>query len=124
AYVAGLVGLGAANLIGVDLAETDVRGLRTIVADVRDLPFPTGAFGVVLCISTLEHVGLDNTVYGLVAERSGDGQRAALRELRRVLAGNGRLLVTVPCGESQDLDWQVQLPPLEWVSLFEAAGFV
>jgi hypothetical protein len=41
-----------------------------------------------------------------------------------VLARDGRLLVTVPCGERQELDWQVQRPPGEWVELFERAGFL
>jgi SAM-dependent methyltransferase len=124
AYIAALVGLGARELVGVDLAEADVPGLRSVVADLRELPFEGGAFELVLCISTLEHVGLDNSVYGLAAERDDAGQERALRELHRVLARDGRLLVTVPCGDTQDLEWQVQRPPAEWVELFERAGFL
>src|SRR5205823_8188867 len=37
AYVAALLGRGASELVGVDLAERDVPGMRTVVADVRDL---------------------------------------------------------------------------------------
>src|SRR5207244_691630 len=65
AYLAGLVALGAEELVGVDLAEAEVPGLQPVVADVRRLPFEDGAFELGLCISTLEHVGLDNTVYGV-----------------------------------------------------------
>jgi len=124
AYLAGLAALGATELVGVDLAEADVPGLRPVVADVRALPFERRSFDLALCISTLEHVGLDNTVYGLAAERDDEGQERALRELRRVLVPDGRLLVTVPCGEAQDLGWQLQRPPLEWVRLYESAGLV
>jgi hypothetical protein len=41
-----------------------------------------------------------------------------------VLSPRGRLLVTVPCGERQDLEWQIQRPPREWIELFERAGFL
>src|SRR4029077_2131214 len=46
AYLAGLVDLGAVELIGVDLAEAEVPGLRSTIADVRALPFPDSSFDV------------------------------------------------------------------------------
>jgi SAM-dependent methyltransferase len=124
AYLAGLVALGAAELVGVDLAEAEVPGLRPVVADVRELPFESAAFDLVLCISTLEHVGRDTEVYAVDAQRDEHGDEAALRELRRVLAKEGRLLVSVPTGEHDDQGWQVQRAPEEWVGLFERTGFV
>jgi SAM-dependent methyltransferase len=124
AYLAGLVGLGAAELTGVDLAEAEVPGLRSVVADVRDLPFESGSFDVAFCISTLEHVGRDNAVYSVDAKRDDDGDAAALRELRRVLAKDGRLLVSVPTGEREDQGWQLQRTPEDWIAVFEHAGFV
>jgi SAM-dependent methyltransferase len=124
AYLVGLLGLGAPELVGVDLVEADVPGLRSTVADVRSLPFGDGSFDVALCISTLEHVGRDNTQYGLPVEDDDASLDAALRELRRVLARDGRLLVTVPTGETQNLGEQVQLEPAAWVERFEAAGFL
>ena len=60
AYLAGLSSLGAAELVGVDLAQADVPGLRSVLADVRDLPFDERSFDLAICISTLEHVGRDN----------------------------------------------------------------
>jgi SAM-dependent methyltransferase len=124
AYLAGLAALGAAELAGVDLAEIDVPGLRGIVADVRDLPVEDGAFELVLCISTLEHVGRDNDVYAVDAPRDEHGDETALHELRRVLARDGRLLVSVPTGEHDDQGWQLQRSPGDWTALFERAGFV
>ncbi len=124
AYLAGLTALGAGELVGVDLAEAEVPGLRPVAADVRELPFDDGAFELILCISTLEHVGRDNTVYDVDAAGDERGDEAALRELHRVLAPEGRLLVSVPTGEPDDQGWQVQRPPEEWIARFERAGFL
>ena len=123
-YLAGLVGLGASELVGVDLAQADVPGLRSTVADIRELSFDESSFDLAICISTLEHIGRDNQLYGVGDQDDDQGASRALRSLHRVLGRNGRLLVSVPCGESQDLGWQVQLPPSEWVALFEDSGFV
>jgi SAM-dependent methyltransferase len=123
AYVAALLGRAAAEIVGVDLAEAEVPGIRTVVADVRELPFDDGAFDLVLCVSTLEHVGRDNRVYGGGAEADPGGIAAALEELRRVLARQGRLVVTVPCGEPEDHGWFVQLEPDGWNGEFIAGGF-
>src|SRR5688572_25539662 len=73
AYLVGLVEAVAGEPVGVDLAEREVPGLRGVVADVRDLPFEQRSFDVALLISTLEHVGRDNTVYGLGNERDAGG---------------------------------------------------
>ncbi|MEX0674334.1 MAG: hypothetical protein WD067_06135, partial [Gaiellaceae bacterium] len=121
AYLAALVGLDAPELVGVDLAEADVPGLRGVVGDVRSLVFRDREFGVAICISTLEHVGRDNRTYGLGREQDAGGPAEALRELRRVAE---RTLISVPTGEREELDWLVQLPPDEWLSLFEDAGFL
>lgn len=120
AYLAGLVGLGAPELTGVDLVAAEVPGLESVQADLRDLPFAGGAFDVAIAISTLEHVGRDNTQYGLGSEE-GDSLDAALRELRRVTE---RLLVTVPTGEGELLPEQVVFTPSEWIERFERAGFL
>jgi SAM-dependent methyltransferase len=119
AYVEGLQELGAADLVTLDLAEP-----ADVIADVRDLPFEDGRFDLALCISTLEHIGRDNATYDVDAPRDEHGDEAALRELRRVLAGNGRLLVSVPTGVHDDQGWQVQREPLEWIELFERCGFL
>jgi SAM-dependent methyltransferase len=122
AYVAALLGR-AQDVTGVDLADADVPGMRTVVTDVRDLPFEDGAFDLALCVSTLEHVGRDNRVYGADEERDPHGAAEALEELRRVLAPQGKLVVTVPCGEPEDHGWFVQLEPEAWNDAFLEAGF-
>jgi len=124
AYLAGLTALGAGELTGVDLSASEVPGLRSVVADVRQLPFPDGSFDLAFCISTLEHVGRDNEIYEVDAPRETSGDEAALRELRRVLGHDGRLLVSVPTGLEDDQGWQLIRPPADWIALFERAGFI
>ena len=122
AYLSALVRSGAERLAAVDLAEREVPGLSAFVGDVRELPFEPGTFDQVLLLSTLEHVGADNTVYGLAEARPG-GAEDALAELRRVLRANGRLLVTVPAGEPADHGWFRQDKPASWLRLFARAGY-
>ena len=91
---------------------------------MRKLPFDGRVVRPRLCISTLEHVGRDNEVYDIDAARDEHGDEAALRELHRVLAKDGRLLVSVPTGEHDDQGWQLQRTPEDWIAVFERAGFL
>ncbi|MGZ4292466.1 MAG: methyltransferase domain-containing protein, partial [Gaiellaceae bacterium] len=118
-YLAALSRLDA-EVTGVDLVTLEVPGLRSVQADLRDLPFDDEEFEVAVAISTLEHVGRDNTQYGLGTEE-GDTLDAALRELRRVAR---RVLVTVPTGEPELRPEQAVHAPGEWVERFTGAGFV
>lgn len=117
-YLDALGALG--DVTGVDLVLREVPGVTSVQADLRDLPFEDDAFDVAIAISTLEHVGRDNTQYGLAAEEA-DTLEAALRELRRVAK---RLLLTVPTGERELLPEQSVYEPSEWVDRFSRAGFV
>lgn len=81
------------------------RGISYLYSDLRDIPIRTGFYSGIVCVSTLEHVGFDNTMYaarpGATAPASGSYLDAVL-ELRRVLAPGGSLYVTVPFGCRQD----------------------
>jgi SAM-dependent methyltransferase len=122
AYVASLLAAAPGELVAADLVELDVAGLRSVVADVRELPFGDRSFDLVLCVSTLEHVGRDNRVYGVDSAQEG-GIEEALAELRRVLDRGGRLVVTVPCGERAEHEWFLQEEPDGWNQAFLGAGF-
>jgi hypothetical protein len=100
-----------------DLAETHIPGLRSHIADVRALPFEAESFDVVICISTLEHIGMINSQYEI--ESGGGGDLDALRELGRVAR---RLLVTVPGGADADMGWQRQYSPQTFRRLVATAG--
>jgi SAM-dependent methyltransferase len=120
-YLAALLALGAAELSGVDLAAAEIPGLAIVQGDVRALPFRARRFDFVTCISTLEHVGCDNSVYGVASAGEG-GAPEALGELRRVLKRDASLLLTVPTGEREDSGWFCQRTPQEWLGLAREAG--
>jgi SAM-dependent methyltransferase len=80
------------------------RNARYVTADLRLTPFPDEAFDVVVCISTLEHVGLETEVFGARMAAFGGADRA-LFELHRVLRPGARLLVTVPFGQPGIYKW-------------------
>jgi SAM-dependent methyltransferase len=70
------------TLHGGRYVTTDIEpGRADIAADIAALPFTDDSFDVVLCLHVLEHVADD---------------RAALRELRRVLRPSGWSIVQVP----------------------------
>ena len=123
AYIAALVEAAPGELVGVDLAEALVPGFETVAADARALPFADASFDQVLLVSTLEHIGADNEVYGVEGENDDTGRAAALRELRRVLRPSVSLLVTVPLGEPRDYGWFRQEDVRGWIRLFTRAGY-
>ena len=120
-YLAALLRSGV-ELVGVDLAERDVEGMERLIADVRALPLADRSLHQVLLVSTLEHVGADNTEYGLAAESEPASRVDALRELARVLRPEGTLLVTVPLGEPGDHGWFRLDDVGGWTRLFTSAG--
>jgi SAM-dependent methyltransferase len=120
-YLVALLRSGV-ELVGVDLAGRDVEGMERVEADVRDLPLPDATFDQALLVSTLEHVGADNSGYGLASESAPASRADALRELGRVLRPGARLLVTVPLGEPGDRGWFRLDDVAGWTGLFASAG--
>ncbi|HEX4034138.1 MAG TPA: class I SAM-dependent methyltransferase [Solirubrobacteraceae bacterium] len=101
----------------VDLADAELPGLRSHIADLRSLPLETKSFDAALCISTLEHVGMDNAQYGVAS--GGRGDVTALAELGRVAR---RVIVTVPGGADADMGWQNQYSPATLRRIAAEAG--
>lgn len=84
------------------------RAISYVYADLRELPCGDGSFDTVVSISTLEHVGMDNSRYGSRDQPSSDPDlelRRALGELMRVLSPSGTLLLTIPYGRREDHGW-------------------
>src|SRR5262249_57115538 len=63
----------------------------TAAGDATAMPFPDGSFDVVIAAEVLEHIPAD---------------RAALREITRVLAHGGTLAVTVPAWLPERICWR------------------
>jgi SAM-dependent methyltransferase len=75
-------------------------------ADLRSIPLPAASVDTAACLSTLEHVGMDNRGYGAAVGRAAEPRaeaRRVLGELRRVLRPGGRALVTVPYGAQMEI---------------------
>jgi len=102
------------------------RGPSYVYADLRDLPLRDSIFDTAISISTLEHVGMDNSLYATGAEeRAEDPDRElgrAMEEIRRVTVAGGRLLVTVPYGRPEDLGWLRQFDAKGLDRLVELSG--
>jgi SAM-dependent methyltransferase len=75
------------TVTGVELSPTSValareRGVGEVIeGSVLEMPFAGGSFDLAVCLDVVEHL---------------EDDRAALAELRRVVAPGGALLVTVP----------------------------
>lgn len=88
------------------------RGVGYVYCDLRRLPFRDGWFDTVISLSTLEHVGMQNEVYGDRTPRAENPDaelRLAAAELRRVLRPGGSILLSVPYGRREDHGWFRQL---------------
>lgn len=83
------------------------RGVSYLFEDIRKLPFADNSFDIIVCISTLEHIGMDNTeIYtadSRYKENKVEDYLIAATELKRVLKPGGNLFITVPFGKYQNL---------------------
>jgi SAM-dependent methyltransferase len=111
-YIQGLLALNIPELHGIDISAVEAPHFIKKTADIRESGYEKDFFDLVLCVSTVEHVGRDNTkYYKPVAEVPGDlGGGAepdvkAIVEMFRILKRGGRLLVTVPFGKFVDYGW-------------------
>jgi O-antigen chain-terminating methyltransferase len=121
-YTRYLARLGITELHGIDLRSTRIKGMTVTVGDARHMAYPDAHFDVITCVSTLEHIGRDNSDYGIHKPTQPDGDVAALREMRRVLKTTGRILLTVPFGRIQYLNWMKQYDLAAWALLLKETG--
>jgi SAM-dependent methyltransferase len=95
-------------ITGIDMAEPvfDVSGLyaESVRRDVCDTGIQDDTFDLVWCISSLEHIGMDNSGYGEPRSEGATADRA-LAEMLRVTRPGGSILVTVPYGKLENHGW-------------------
>jgi hypothetical protein len=85
------------------------RGISYVYEDFRLSCFRDGYFDWITCISTLEHVGLDNTLLYTgdtsKQENSREDAYMVMHEFRRMLRPKGSLYMTFPFGKRQNFGW-------------------
>ena len=69
---------------------------------MREIPVKDNYYDSIICLSTLEHIGCDNTIYTQnheYKEQKCDDFMVAMKELGRVLKPEGSLFLSVPFGK-------------------------
>lgn len=88
------------RVTALDLRKYPFRhpNLEAVASPLEEWEAPEASFDAVLCISTLEHVGL-----GWYGEQRGDvdADERALRRLGRLMKPGGVLVLTIPYGASE-----------------------
>ncbi|PSN14684.1 methylase [filamentous cyanobacterium CCT1] len=82
-----------------------------LFSDIRDLPLRENYFDEVASISTIEHIGMDNSIYSSNAqwqEKKNFAFLKAVGELKRVTKPGGKVYITVPYGKYTDFGWYQQ----------------
>lgn len=77
------------------------RGISYIYGDLRHAPLRNDYYDSIACISTLEHVGCDNSIYTGKADKSVYSEAdmtAAVCDMWRMVKPGGTLFITVPFG--------------------------
>lgn len=67
----------------IEYAKSMYPDIKFLVASADKLPFPSSSFDLIICYETIEHV---------------ENPRATLKELRRVLDEDGRLILAMDSG--------------------------
>ncbi len=112
-HIRELIGTPVASLIhftqsgSKEMCQFQGDRYSYLFGDLRNTEFKDAIFDRILCISTLEHVGMDNSRYGeeeaLVG--SDDSHLQAVAEMLRILAPGGQLIITVPYGKAKNHGW-------------------
>ncbi len=85
------------------------QGVSYVFDDLRSSMFRSGTFDTVVSISTIEHIGLDNTLlYSADPGKKEDDETgfvSAVREFRRIIRPGGICFITVPFGKACKRGW-------------------
>jgi len=84
------------------------KRISYIYADLREIPFRDEYFDIVLSQSTIEHIDMDNSIYGYQLQHHENQETKsyeylkAVAEMLRVLKKGGKLLLTFPFGKFEN----------------------
>jgi SAM-dependent methyltransferase len=84
------------------------KKISYVYGDLRELPFKNNYFDQVVCHSTLEHIDMDNSMYGYELGFNADIQRQSyeylkvIKELERVVIPSGKIFLTFPYGKFEN----------------------
>jgi len=82
------------------------KRISYVFADLRNMPFRNNWFDAVICISTIEHIEMDNSMYGYQSEaidkKKSYSYLIAISDMIRLLKNGGQLLLTFPFGKFEN----------------------
>jgi SAM-dependent methyltransferase len=91
-----------------ELNSFNNKKISYVYGDLRDLPFKNKLFDIVVSHSTIEHIDMDNSMYGYeIAHNENSKKKSysyldAIKEMMRVLKNKGNLLLTFPYGKFEN----------------------
>ena len=97
------------NITGIDMADpvfdADELYQEKVCGDICETEFADDRFDLVWCISSLEHIGMDNSGYEGATFPGAPTAERAVAEMLRVTRPGGSVLVTVPFGKYENHGW-------------------
>jgi SAM-dependent methyltransferase len=84
------------------------KRISYVYDDLREIPFKDNYFDFIVSQSTLEHIDMDNSIYGYNLDHNTQSEiksyeyLKAIEELVRVLKDGGQLLLTFPYGKFEN----------------------
>lgn len=123
-YIQALLSLKIPYLHGLDISDKPIEGIISHVGDIRNTIFEDNFFDLVFCISTIEHIGRDNSVYkNNFVEDIDNGDLDALKEIYRITKNDGKIVITIPYGKFFNYGWFIQYDEKRLKKLLNSSPF-